>query len=110
MKSLQTRAFSYIDILIIVCVMVAGGLLALAVHKYIRSSEIEKGQVCDLNLRQVEGAMDQWRKETHGPNLPDPQFADLVPNYLTAVLICPSGGTYSITEGAVTCSVRHAFE
>ncbi len=61
---------------------------------------------CINNLRQLDGAKQQWALENKKTAADVPSEADVTP-YLKAFPTCPSGGTYTLHEvGAMpTCSV-----
>ena len=69
---------------------------------------------CINNLRQIDGAKQQWAIDTHAPSNAIPTWDDIRPYLLgrdgTNNLIpkCPSGGIYTIgaLTDAPTCSVK----
>jgi myosin heavy subunit len=61
---------------------------------------------CINNLRQLDGAKQQWALENNKTATAMPQMSDLAPYLRNASLVCPSGGAYTLnTVGAApTCS------
>jgi hypothetical protein len=58
---------------------------------------------CAANRRTIASAVQQYKAiEGKSPT----SIQQLVPKYLQKVPTCPSGGTYSLSGGTVTCSVH----
>ena len=62
---------------------------------------------CINNLRQLDGAAEQWRIEYNRATNAVPTFAQAYP-YFKSPPVCPSGGTYSYNtnSGLPICSVK----
>lgn len=98
--------FTLVELMIVVSVI---GLLAvLAIPSFVRARETSQLQTCKNNLRQIEGAKDQWALE-YGKTLGDAVVAADIDPYLKrgfAGIEEPLAGSYVI--GAVgadtTCS------
>jgi competence protein ComGC len=88
-----------------IIVLIIGILLAIAIPNFLQARENSRKQSCINNLRLIESAKDKWA-ESHPSNAVT--TGDLMPQYLTKMPECPSGGTYTI--GAVgerpTCSIE----
>jgi hypothetical protein len=77
------------------------------------ATEQDKANACINNLRQIDGAKQQWALENRKDANAVPVVADLAP-YLKggAIPSCPSGGNYTLNNVALapTCSVAgHAL-
>lgn len=68
-------------------------LAALALPSFIRARNTPASNACINNLRQLDGAKDQWRLENHKTTNDIPAWQDLLP-YLGQKPTCPQGGTY----------------
>jgi len=102
--------FTLVEIMIVVAII--GLLAAIAIPNFIKSRATSQANACINNLRQIEGAAQQWaleRGQTTGNPINYP--TDLTPyiklNSASSVPPCPAGGSY--TEAAVgdvpTCSL-----
>ncbi|HEY5910169.1 MAG TPA: DUF4190 domain-containing protein, partial [Verrucomicrobiae bacterium] len=73
-------------------------LLAIAVPNFVRARDAAMKNACINNLRQIEGAKEQWsleHKKQTGEAINEAEVSQL----LRQTLACPGGGTY--TYGAV---------
>jgi len=87
----------------------AAALLALVAYgafKFIRERNTPSSNACVNNLRQIEGAKDQWALENHKSTNDVPLMSDLSP-YLGHSLVCPQGGAYALERVGqpATCSI-----
>lgn len=60
---------------------------------FIRARTTPAMNACVNNLRQLEGAKEQWKLENHKGTNDVPAWEDLLP-YLRQKPVCPQGGTY----------------
>lgn len=65
------------------------------VPSFIRARNTPASSACINNLRQLDGAKQQWQVENHKTTNDTPTIKDLAP-YLSRTLVCPQGGTYSL--------------
>jgi prepilin-type N-terminal cleavage/methylation domain-containing protein len=109
MKRRRTRVegFTLVEIMI-VCAII-GLLAAIAIPSWVRARERSQTNTCINNLRQIDGAVQQWAIENKkaldasvvaGDILGDGTAA--YPSYLKSSVICPSGGTTFLDSYAVT--------
>ena len=79
--------------------VVAAFLVALGtavIPELMRARSAPAVNACVNNLRQLDGAKQQWELKTHRTtNDPAPAITELS-NYLRQTLICPQGGTYTV--------------
>ncbi len=93
--------FTLVEIMI-VCAIIS--LLAvLAIPNFVKARATSRQNLCIGNLRQIEGAKQEWALE-HGKSAPDtPVESDLSPYFgrgvggATIGFVCPAGGSQAAT-------------
>ena len=80
-------------IAVVAAAFVAVAMLAL-LPAFIRATTTPAMNACVNNLRQLDGAKQQWELENHKTTNDVPTLRDLQP-YLARPLVCPQGGTYT---------------
>jgi len=83
-------------------------MMAIAIPNFVKAREVSMQNACINNLRQIDGAKQEWALEKGKTGGDVPTIADLTPYFKDGKFpVCPSGGTYTI--GAVsnppTCSI-----
>jgi len=75
------------------------------VHALVQRRDAVRRDQCVQALRAIEGAKEQYAIE-HGGEAP-PTIDALIPRYLPAPPVCPSGGTYLLgdLQTGVVCSI-----
>jgi prepilin-type N-terminal cleavage/methylation domain-containing protein len=86
----SNKGFTLVEIMIVVAII--GLLAAIAIPNFVRARTTSQMNACINNLRQVDGAKQQWALETKQATNATPQFTDISP-YLKDSVICPAGGT-----------------
>jgi hypothetical protein len=67
-------------------------------------------QTCISNLRQIDGAIQQWAIETKQPTNAAPNWDDIRPYFANhPIPACPDGGTYTLGQVAIhpRCSIAN---
>jgi len=116
MKTTRTKTglggFTLVEIMIVIAII--GLLCAIAIPNYVRARANSQANACINNLRQIDGAMQQFAIEK-GKHVGDTVTypTDLTPylklNSNSSIPPCPAGGSYAVADiGAnpsVTCSL-----
>jgi general secretion pathway protein G len=91
---------------VMVPVGIMGMMAAIAIPNFVKARQVSQENACINNLRQIDGAKQQWALEHNKTAKDVPTKSDLLP-YLRRWPACPAGGEYTI--GAVgekpTCSI-----
>ena len=97
---------SYASSALLAPVAVVGMLSAIAIPNFVKARATSQQNACINNLRQIDGAKNEWALEKGKKATDVPTKSDLLP-YLRSWPVCPQGGTYTL--GAVnekpTCSI-----
>jgi prepilin-type N-terminal cleavage/methylation domain-containing protein len=100
-KTSRKAGFTLVEIMIVVAII--GLLAAIAIPNFVKARTTSQMNACINNLRQIDGAKQQWALETKQQSSATPTSAE-VGGYLgragtTAGVVCPSGGS-SATFGS----------
>jgi prepilin-type N-terminal cleavage/methylation domain-containing protein len=103
--------FTLVEIMIVVAII--GLLAAIAIPNFIKAREVSQRKACIANLKQIDGAINNWALETNQGNGADPNSALIgeifgPTAYIKSEPKCPGNGTYTYLpvgspEGHVTC-------
>ncbi len=96
----RTRAFTLVEIMIVV--LIIGILMSIAVPNFISARSNSQKNTCMANLKQIEGAKEQWAMIAKKGSTDTPTSVELVGSategYLKTFPVCPTSGTYTIGD------------
>jgi len=108
----KRAGFTLVEIMIVVAII--GLLAAIAIPNFVRARTTSQANACINNLRQFDGAVQQWALENKKQAASAVTSAN-VKSYVKltstgALPGCPAGGTYTFTtvSQAPTCSLSGA--
>ena len=102
-KMLRRKGFTLVEIMIVVAII--GLLAAIAVPNFARSRSTAQQRACIANLKQIEGAQQEYLLDSHSSSTANITWANLVPEYIKRQPRCPAGGAYAINVDTPTCTL-----
>ena len=113
-KTNRKSGFTLVEIMIVVAII--GLLAAIAIPNFIRARTKSQENACINNLRQMDGAVQQWALETKAAATA-PVTVDNIKPFIKLTSAgnlpaCPAQGTYAVTavNASPTCNVSgHAL-
>ena len=110
-RNRRVAGFTLVEIMIVVAII--GLLAAIAIPNFVRARTSSQTNACINNLRQIDGAIQQWALETKQAANAAVTTTDVTP-YLKSPPLCPAAGTgssfgasYNLTtvSNAPTCKI-----
>src|SRR5206468_9297075 len=89
-RTSRKSGFTLVEIMIVVAII--GLLAAIAIPNFIKARTTSQKNACINNLRQIDGAIQQWALENKKDSAATVAFTD-ISGYLKNSVICPAGGT-----------------
>ena len=106
-RTARQGGFTLVEIMIVVAII--GLLASIAVPNFVKARTTAQMNACISNLRQIDGAIQQWALDTKQGDTGPVTAADVL-TYLKNSVTCPSGGktfadSYTVTtvQGRPTC-------
>jgi prepilin-type N-terminal cleavage/methylation domain-containing protein len=106
-RASRQGGFTLVEITIVVAII--GLLASIAIPNFVKARTTAQMNACISNLRQIDGAIQQWALDTKQGDTATVTAADILP-YLKNSVTCPSGGktfadSYAVTtvQGRPTC-------
>lgn len=114
MNKFARAGFTLVEIMIVVAII--GLLAAIAIPNFVKARQTAQANACVNNLRQIDGAIQQWALENNvsaGANVVSASLAKYLGRGASGQALnagtvkCPGGGTYSVTtvNARPACSV-----
>ena len=93
-KKNKKAGFTLVEIMIVVAII--GLLAAIAIPNFVKARTTAQTNACINNLRQIDGAKEQYMLENNTATLPDLAGLSGANGYIKKTPECPAGGSYTV--------------
>lgn len=95
-KTNRKSGFTLVEIMIVVAII--GLLAAIAIPNFVKARRNAQKNTCIANMKQIEGAVEQWALETKKARTAPVSTADVFGDYVKSPVTCPAGtAAYTLT-------------
>ena len=110
-STVHKAGFTLVEIMIVVAII--GLLAAIAIPNFVKARTTAQKNACINNLRQIDGAKEQWalenkKTQTDAPTLDSAAGTGLIgtDKYIKVIPQCPANGSYTVGDMSTkpTCS------
>ena len=103
-RTARQGGFTLVEIMIVVAII--GMLASIAIPNFVKARTTAQMNACISNLRQIDGAIQQWALDTKQGDTANVTAAEILP-YLKNAVTCPSGGkTFADSYSVSTVQAR----
>ena len=103
-RTARQGGFTLVEIMIVVAII--GLLASIAIPNFVKARTTAQMNACLSNLRQIDGAIQQWALDTKQGDNANVTAADILP-YLKNSVTCPAGGkTFADSYAVSTVQAR----
>jgi len=103
-RKARQGGFTLVEIMIVVAII--GMLASIALPNFVKARTTAQMNACISNLRQIDGAIQQWALDTKQGDTATVSAADVLP-YLKNAVYCPGGGkTFADSYAVTTVAAR----